>query len=279
MNEYSTSHDAESSATRVNAEIIMDAGDKPRSRMSTCCDQESCGDPLSKIADNVHVKLLRIFGALTVIFSIIEAIIGILIYKFTVNYTLGAWWISILAFLAGVCAIGTKSRGWVTGACVLATASVAVTLIGSIMDSIAASILIDLSACVSKDSNNLKQNYGNSRDYSRADDCILLDGTSHVVDGCYCVTDRGNYCGQFTISSFSRNYGMGCKNVIDTFPKMLVSSAAATVLTLACVIAVAVVSCVVLCCPTRSSLIQYPAKDPEVGEDDIVVYKNTYDKY
>lgn len=277
MKDNSSSYAARSAATTVNAEV-MDVEDKPR-HAGDCCDLDSCSDSLDAVTDSVHVKLLKIFGGLAVTFSIAEACIGTLVFKFVVNYALGAWWISILAFFAGFCAIGTRNRGWVTAACVLASVSVGVSLIGSIIDIIAASILVNLSACVSKNDYNVRQYYGNSQDYSRADACILLDGPSYVVGGCYCVTTDGTYCGEYTLSSFSKSYGMGCANVIDTFPKLLSSSAACAVLTLVSVVVVSVMSCVVLCCPRRSPLIQYPTKDPEVGDEFVVGYSNVFDKY
>ena len=207
-----------------------------------------------------HVKLLKVLGTLTVMFSIVEACIGAVVYNFTVNYRLGAWWISILAFFAGFCAIQPRNRAWIAGACILASVSIAVTVTGSIVDSVAVSELNDLSACVHRNPNNVHQHYGNSGDYSKADSC--LSQTSGILreDDCYCVNRARDTCYQFTISSSTKSYGMGCGNVINTYIKLLLTSAALSILTSICVTIISVISCTMLCCSTESTRIQYRRK-------------------
>lgn len=226
---------------------------------SSSCHAEICDSSLDTVTDCSHSKLLKIFGVLTITFSIVEACIGAAVYSFAVNYRLGAWWISILAFFAGFCAIHTRNRGWVTGACILASISIGVTVIGSVVDSVAVSVLNGLSACVSKNPNDRNQYYGNSEDYSKADACLPSAG-NYVPDGCYCVNHARDTCYQFTISSFTKSYGMGCGNVINTYIKLLSASAAFSIMTSICITIISMISCSILCCPTESPPIQYRKK-------------------
>ena len=207
-----------------------------------------------------HVRLLKMLGAVTVMFSIIEACIGAVVYNFTVNYRLGAWWISILAFFAGLCAIQPRNRGWITGACVLASVSIAITVTGSIVDSVAVSELNELSACVRRNPNNVHQHYGYSGDYSKADSCLATASSILGEDDCYCVNRARDTCYEFSISSSTKFYGMGCGNVINTYIKLLLTSAALSILTSICVTIISVVSCTMLCCSTVSTRVQYRRK-------------------
>jgi hypothetical protein len=201
--------------------------------------------------DSVHSLLLKIGGAFCIIFGVIEIGLGGTTYSYLDDLKLGAWWCGILTIIAGVCAAAAYNRGFVVAACVLASISTVITLIGSIVDGISAQFFRQLTACSSTNSATLLEyNYGSRDDYKYADQCQKK--LEYIADGCYCVTKNGDICAEYTLSKYSMKNQQNCGNILGNYANTLSASTAFCVACLIMVLFISILTCTLLCCPSRS---------------------------
>jgi hypothetical protein len=218
--------------------------------------------------DSVHSTLLKIGGAFCIIFGVIELGLGGTTYSYLDGIKLGAWWCGILTIVAGSCAAAAYNRGFVVAACVLASLSTVITLIGAIVDGISAEFFMQLTACSSTDSSTfIDFNYGERADYKYADQCQKK--LEYTTDGCYCVTKGGDICAVYTLSQFAKKSQQNCGNILGNYANTLAASTAFCVACLIMVFFMSVLTCTLLCCPSRSPMVRgkkhYNAAGIEVG--------------
>jgi hypothetical protein len=224
-----------------------------------CCDGGTCFDGVDALADEVHIKYMRIIGSLSMVLAIIEAGLGGSIYNFISNVRLGTWWAGILAFIAGICAIGSNYRGWVTTTCILTSFAALLAAINAAVEGASLNIFLSLTSCTMIDSNKKIFHYGDVRDNFYSDICMNNDLSVVVTNRCYCVASNGLLCNDYMLSDFAKQNHNTCGNILTTFKNYLISSLAFCVaigLTMAVLV---VISCVVVCCPSRSLLNQTKA--------------------
>jgi hypothetical protein len=257
--------------TKMSA--LEDKGMAPSEVENGCCacERGSCTNGIETVTSQSHIRIIRVFGVLTLFFSIIEFGVGGAVYSFLDNYNLGAFWVSLLALFAGFCATGSLNRGWVTGACVLASISIPIAFVASIRDGLSSPGFLLLSACASghTSSTGVKL-YGDKSDHMAAQMCLMGSGAAFVQHGCYCVTAGGSACGQYTLSSTTMSAKMDCGNVLTTYSSGLAASTAMCVLLLLLVLCLSIISCVILCCPSNPHFGKKRADDLYKDEGDIV---------
>jgi hypothetical protein len=224
-----------------------------------CCDGGTCFDGVDALADEVHIKYLRIIGSLSMILAIIEAGLGGSLYNFFSNVRLGTWWAGILAFLAGICAIGSNYRGWVTATCILSSFAALLAAIAAAVEGASLNIFLSLTACTMIDSNKEIFHYGNVRYNFYSDICMTNDLRDIVTNGCYCVAPNGLLCNEYMLSEFAKQNQNTCGNILTTYKDNLIASLVFCVAIGVTMAGLAVISCVVVCCPSRSFLNQKKA--------------------
>jgi hypothetical protein len=216
--------------------------------------------------DSVHSFLLKIGGTFCIIFGIIELGLGGTTYTYLENIKLGAWWCGILTIIAGCFAAAAYNRGFVVAACVLASISTVITLGGAIADGISAEYYQRLTACASIDAVTLLEfNYGLPEDYDYANDCQKK--LSFVPNGCYCVSKGGKECKQLTLSQFATKNQQNCGNILGNYANTLSASTAFCVACLIMVFFISILTCTLLCCPSRSPTVRGRKLDNAEGAD------------
>ena len=216
--------------------------------------------------DSVHSFLLKIGGTFCIIFGIVELGLGGTTYTYLENIKLGAWWCGILTIVAGCFAAAAYNRGFVVAACVLASISTVITFGGAIADGISAEYYQRLTACASIDAVTLIEfNYGLPEDYDYANECQKK--LSFVPNGCYCVSKGGKECRQLTLSQFATKNQQNCGNILGNYANTLSASTAFCVACLIMVFFISILTCTLLCCPSRSPTVRGRKLDNAEGAD------------
>lgn len=219
-----------------------------------CCDGGTCLDGVDATANNVHLKYLRIVGSLGMVLAVLEAGMGVSIYQFLSNVRLGTWWAGILAFIAGISALGSNNVGWVTATCILSSFAALLAAIAAAVEGASLNVFQNLTACTSMDSDKQVYNFGNVSDNFYSSICMINDSPEIIVNGCYCVAPNGHLCNEYTISVFARNYNNNCGNILTSYKNYLITSLAFCIAIGATMVILAILSCTVVCCPRRSFL-------------------------
>jgi hypothetical protein len=216
--------------------------------------------------DSVHSTLLKIGGTFCIIFGIIELGLGGTTYTYLENVKLGAWWCGILTIVAGCFAAAAYNRGFVVAACVLASISCVITLGGAIIDGISAEFYQQLTACSSTDATTgVEFNYGAPEDYKSADACQKT--LPVVANGCYCVNKGGSICREYTLSQFATKNQQNCGNILGNYANTLSASTAFCVACFIMVFFISILTCTLLCCPSRSPTVRGKKLDNADGAD------------
>lgn len=220
------------------------------------CDSQSCSEPLGLVENSISVLVIRVLGVFFVILSVVEFILGLVVFNSLQNVRYGSWWTGILAFHGGICAITMKSRGWVTALTVLASLTAMISIVGAVLDGRGAMEFNGLVACttVNPKTGNF-QRYGNRNYYSTSDRCFETSNTDNnsVSDGCYCVKAASNFCHTYDPSPY-----VNCGVILNTYPKLLITSSAICVLITMCAGALATGSLIILCCSGKITKRQGP---------------------
>ena len=214
-----------------------------------------CCGPDDISIDNVHGRLLKIGGSLCIVFGVVELGLGAYAYNFLDYPQLGAWWCSILTVAAGIFAVAASKKGFVVTACVFASLSVVITLVGSIVDGISAQIFQSLTACSYTDpETSYISFYGHKGDYSAASECSEKESIFDPINACSCV-DSGAFCMKYALSDIAKGSSQNCGNILSTYSNVLSASTAFCVFCLLAVFFVSILTCTLLCCPSRSPLL------------------------
>lgn len=204
--------------------------------------------------DSAHLLLLRIIGALCIIFSIIEICVGAAVYDYLLNLRLGAWWCGIPTLFAGICSALSLNRSYVIATCVFASLAFVITLAGAVTDGLSSTIFHGISACMTTDSfTDVKSFYGNAASYDAAEACQIANSNS-VINGCYCVGAK-SFCGEYTLSSSSIYAKQNCGNILTNYRGALATSTTFCVVSFVTVFCLSLITGTLLLCPTRSPIV------------------------
>lgn len=216
---------------------------------SSWCSGGTCGSCVDPVINPVHASLMRILGTLTFVFGIVELGLGGTVYNFLSNVKLGAWWCAIGVVISGFIGSLPKNKRWVLVTCVFSSLSCVLTALGAYYDGSNSITYQNLSACSSTDKSTYQPvNKGNSADFKASSMCMVEKAESKY-DVCYCVSEGGGHCGEYTISKYGTALGLHCGDFLTTYANALTASAAFCALSFIMVVSLSILSCIVLCCP------------------------------
>jgi hypothetical protein len=121
-------------------------------------------------------------------FGVAETIIGTLVYNFTSNIKIGAWYVGVSAIITGLIGFSAKrSTAFVALYPIMCVVTATIALVGTLIDGIAYAVIGYLKAC----GNNGVDYWGDSGFYAHvADSCSLPARTRD----CYCVISQSSAC-------------------------------------------------------------------------------------
>jgi hypothetical protein len=222
--------------------------------------------------DSVHILVLRIIGSLCLLFGLIELGVGGALYNYLSNVKSGAWWAGIFTITTGLSALISLNRKWVIGTCFFSSIATLVALVGAVIDGLASTKFISLTAC-SYTSNGISINFGEKSDYASADKCEL--NGPFVADACYCVTAGGKSCGTYSLSPFAVKAKQNCANILGNYANTLSASTAVCVITFIILFFLSIFTCIILLCPHKSPIIVAQKKNEaeriDIGFDTTLV--------
>lgn len=202
--------------------------------------------------DSVHILVLRIIGSLCLLFGLIELGVGGALYNYLSNVKSGAWWAGIFTITTGISALISLNRKWVIGTCFFSSIAALVALAGAVIDGIASTKFISLTAC-SYTSNGISYNYGEKSDYGSSNKCESAG--PFVEDACYCVAAGGKSCGTYSLSTFAVKAKQNCANILGNYANTLSASTAVCVITFIILFFLSIFTCTILLCPHKSPII------------------------
>jgi hypothetical protein len=218
--------------------------------------------------DSVHILVLRIIGSLCLLFGLIELGVGGALYNYLSNVKSGAWWAGIFTITTGLSALISLNRKWVIGTCFFSSIATLVALVGAVMDGLASTKFISLTAC-----NGSGTNFGEKSDYASSDKCELSE--PFVADACYCVTAGGKSCGTYSLSPFAVKAKQNCANILGNYANTLSASTAVCVIIFIILFFLSIFTCIILLCPHKSPIIVAQKKNEaeriDIGFDTTLV--------
>lgn len=148
-------------------------------------------------------------------FGCAEVIVGALVYNFTLNIKIGAWYVGVFAIITALVGFGahfhTAFSGMYPIMCML-TATVA--LIGTLVDGIAYAVIGYIKAC----GNDGAHYWGDSDFYADALESCELPATSR---DCYCVISHSSGCFSYDGNGKDTFDQDDCDPMIDEYPVIL----------------------------------------------------------
>lgn len=224
--------------------------------------------------DSVHILVLRIVGSLCLLFGLIELGVGGALYNYLSNVKSGAWWAGIFTITAGLSALISLNRKWVIGTCFFSSIATVVALAGAVIDGLASTKFISLTACsYTSEADPKGINFGEKSDYTSAEKCEL-DGP-YVANACYCVTAGGKSCGTYSLSTYAVKAKQNCANILGNYANTLSASTAVCVITFIILFFLAIFTCIILLCPHKSPIIVAQKKNEaekiDIGFDTTLV--------
>lgn len=201
--------------------------------------------------DSVHILVLRVIGALCLLFGLIELGVGGAVYNYLSNVRTGAWWCGISTIATGIISATALNRKWVITTFVFASLSTIIAVLGAVMDGIRGSSFLSLTACSSYDaSTKTNNNYGDIANYDYAKSCrdrlVASPGT------CYCVSTMGNSCSAYTFSSYAKSAKQDCGNLLGQYSYSLVTSSATCAVSTIILFSLSAFTCRILFFPHKS---------------------------
>ena len=178
------------------------------------------------IAGANSLLVLRLVGSVTIFLALFEFGLGGALYNFLINVKLGAWYVGILSFFAGICAVVSINKAWIISTFVIASAAAVVSVVGAALDGVSSHAFRAITACVSiSDATSKYKHYGLQRDYAIAEECAN-SFTTVVSDGCYCVSRNRRTCNEYALSTYAKFYDQDCGNIITTYSDTMATSTA-----------------------------------------------------
>ena len=234
----------------------------PRYKMAEnkCCRGGCCGE-LDEETHPTSIRMMRIFGVLAVIFSVVEFGLGGAATGILVNpeVYVGSWWVGLLSIAVGICGIIAKSRGGVITIIILGSIAMLTAVAGAIIDSSTLTKLSYLESC---------QFIPARRTVTYRDvDCDLLSGASEPEVRCFCK--RSKYNSNCIIYNPKKKSNDTCDEILVTLPSLLKSSVAVCSVIAFCSIVLAAVGCSIVCC-TGTAKKEIATKPEELPDNKIL---------
>lgn len=241
---------------------------------SDCCRGTCCSAPtlcsttpkdvLFVTRNNARVRFLKAIGGVTLFLSIIEAGVGGAVFTYlNSSYNCGAFWVSFLTFAAAACAIVSKDRDWIISACVFASFSTPVALVGVYLESGTFQHFSGIAVCRGGDGERYyaSPEYSSKRSY-----CLASRPPEDNV--CYCAYKfEDEECAIIALNPIDASTKMTCNNIFTTYRQTLAASIAFCTFLVFFLFILSLVSCVILCCP-----IPQTTNEPEPKEEPIEEY-------
>jgi hypothetical protein len=216
----------------------------------------SCPDCRADCDDMNLTKVgtLRFVGTLCIVSSIVEFVLGVVIFRFLANpYLLqgsGSWWAPTFVCLAGFCACFANNRSTVIATCVLATFGFCLAAVGTFADGKATITFGGYTASGCMDQYGANSNYGDVNDFESVQSCIatMTADNSTITDfsqsnsQCYCVTAMGAFCSVYTLNFNS----LTCGDLIGTYLILLKASTVFCSIVFIIGVVLSVLSCTIL---------------------------------
>jgi hypothetical protein len=121
-------------------------------------------------------------------FGVLETIIGTLVYNFTSNIKIGAWYVGVSAILTSLIGFSAKrSTAFVALYPIMCVVTATMALVGALIDGIGHAVIGYLKAC----GNNGVDYWGDSGFYDHVADACSLPADSR---DCYCVISKSSVC-------------------------------------------------------------------------------------
>ena len=240
--------------------------------------EDGCCSGCSELDDQVRASTLqtmRIFGAILIIFSVIEFGIGAAAHSYlsSPKIYLGSWWSGLAALITGICAVLKKTRGVVILIITFGTIASVIAVAGVVIDALAAADFENLIACGQMGS-NLALTYSEGTSYTEMNTIYYTCFNNYVAtsyDSCYCISSSTSGCQTYGLNS---NYD--CLAFKATLPKLVKTSAAmCSVLAICSLVLVSIGFSIICCSPTIGTVVR---KEPAGLVDNFVVGVNSNDK-
>ena len=242
-----------------------------------CCKGGCCGE-LDEETHPSSIKMMRIFGVLAVIFSVVEFGLGGAATGFLINPAayIGSWWVGLVPIAIGICGMITKNRGGVIAIIILGSIARLVAVAGAIVDSYRLSELSGLKTCVRVDSKSYAYSISGATDdtsVSAVTFACLRSFNDYTVpkDRCLCISSTDADC-----QLYRPNSKYSCDDIMMTLPSVLKSSIAICSILAFCSIVLAAVGCSIVCCTGTAE--KESTTKPAVQPDNIVVGVNSNPK-
>jgi len=158
------------------------------------------------------ILAMRIFGAIIALFSIVQFGIGGAAYGYFTNVKLGAWWGSILTFVAGILGAYSRPKGTIIAGIVVGSIAFIIAAIGSSVDGVAALVFASENVCISS-SGTIS---GDSTYSSQVSLCQLVQPGFD----CNCASATSSY--SWTCFAYSGH--SNCADIMTAYPSLLKAS-------------------------------------------------------
>jgi hypothetical protein len=196
-----------------------------------------------------------VLGVVFITLSVMEFFLGQVIFHAVLKERHGNWWAGFFAFYGGICALVLKTRGWVRAVSILVSLTIILSTVGAALDGRAAIEFNGLVACTTGSiTKSNVQRYGD-RDYFTKSDLCFEDGyaKNNLLSGrCYCVSAANSICHIYAPASF-----INCGTVLNTNPKLLITSTTLCSLIALCAWLLAIGSCMILCSPDKNIKVEH----------------------
>ena len=217
----------------------------------------NCYETLDTAAKPTSILMMRIFGVLVVIFSVVEFGLGGAASGFLINPAVynGSWWAGLIPFAVGICGIVTKNRGGVTSIIVLGIIAALVAFAGLIVDALMSSNFSNLTTCIQAVSPYPLSGKTDTSSINTLDaSCVSVIKSQFEAGSCYCVSSSASGCLVYAPAS-----KYGCDDIMVMLPILLKSSTAICSAIIFCLIVLASIGCSIVCC--SPAVVDPPAKD------------------
>lgn len=157
-------------------------------------------------------KLIIISSIPLLILGLVETVVGFIVYNFTSNIKIGAWYVGMFALVNALIGFGVMWKVGFSGAypiMCLVTATVA--LIGTLIDGIAYAVIGYLKAC----GNNGSDYWGEDDFYENVMEECELPATNR---DCYCVISHNSVCFSYDGNGKGTFNQDDCNPLLDEYP-------------------------------------------------------------
>eukprot|EP00428_Durinskia_dybowskii_P065717 CAMPEP_0170375660 /NCGR_PEP_ID=MMETSP0117_2-20130122/11276_1 /TAXON_ID=400756 /ORGANISM="Durinskia baltica, Strain CSIRO CS-38" /LENGTH=223 /DNA_ID=CAMNT_0010630743 /DNA_START=102 /DNA_END=773 /DNA_ORIENTATION=- len=179
---------------------------------------------------------MRLLGVSGIILGIIQIGLSASAYSLT-SWNVGAWWAGSFAVITAMSAVVSNNRCAVVAGCVFACISIALLVVGLILDGIVFATVSDFSTCYDKDTTSF---YGSD---SAQDEAYAFSCANQHSKRCGCVRDDNDDCYILDLRD-----GNNCGVIMNKYPSLLLGSVLFMIALIIVTIVYSACTCKNLCC-------------------------------